>query len=253
MSSLLGAAIVVEAKKLAASRIVASATVLLVIGVSILVSSMAAAAEAGNEQILAQLGPIGNEQGWERFWGVAVQVSAAASLLCFGVVLAWAVGREFADGTISGLFAIPIPRSAIALAKVVTTTVWAAATALALVVALLFAGTLIVGPPDATTADGLVRLLVVTLLSGLIATPTAFAATAGRGLLPGIAVAILMIATAQVLAVAGTGAWFPIAAPALWALHPGTVEPVQLALVTVVPLVSVLLTARAWSRLELDR
>ena len=250
---MLRTAVIVEAEKLKASRIVLSATVLLVVGISILVGSMTAAAEAGNEQILAQLGPAADEQGWDRFWAVGIQVTAAASLLCFGVVLAWVVGREFADGTISGLFAIPVPRTMIALAKLGVTTIWSAATAVALILALVLTGILIVGPPDGNTIGGLVRLLVVALLSGLIASPTALAATLGRGLLPGIALAIVMIATAQVLAVAGVGGWFPIAAPALWAIDPDAVNPTQLALVVVVPLISALLTAWAWSRLQLDR
>lgn len=108
-------------------------------------------------------------------------------------------------------------------------------------------------PADDDTSAGLIGLLVVIVLSGLLATPTAWAATLGRGLLPDTAVVVTMIATAQVFAVVGTGAWFPIAAPALWALEPDAVSGVQLLLVAIVPIGSTLLTTNAWSRLELDR
>jgi ABC-2 type transport system permease protein len=58
---------------------------------------------------------------------------------------------------------------------------------------------------------------------------------------------------AQVMVVAGTGAWFPLAAPALWALQPGAVSPTQLALVTLVPLIFVPAILTTWRRLQLDR
>ncbi len=125
--------------------------------------------------------------------------------------------------------------------------------AVGLAASLVVTGLLVVGAPDEDSLAGLGRLLVLTVLSGLVATPTAWAATLGRGLLPGIAVAITMMATAQVFAVAGTGAWFPVAAPALWAIQPDSVSALQLALVAVVPIGSTLLTTRAWSRLQLDR
>lgn len=246
-------ALVVEAQKLCASRVVLVASVLLLVGISVLVGAMTAAAEAGNEQILSQLGALADGHGWERFWGVSAQVTAAASLLCFGVVLAWVVGREFADGTITGLFAITVPKATTVLAKLVVTLAWSAAVAVGLAACLIVTGTLVVGAPNEQALAGLGRLLVLTVLSGLLATPTAWAATLGRGLLPGIAVAIAMMATAQVFAVAGTGAWFPVAAPALWAIDPDSVSPLQLALVAVVPIGSTLLTTRAWSRLQLDR
>lgn len=246
-------AFAVEAQKLRASRVVLSASALLVVGVSVLAGAMTAAAEAGNEQILSQLGPLADERGWERFWGVSAQITSAAGLLCFGVVLAWIVGREFNDGTITGLFAITVPKATTALAKLAVTLAWSATVAVGLAACLTVTGTLVVGTPDGHSLAGLGRLLVLTVLSGLLATPAAWAATLGRGLLPGIAVAITMIATAQVLAVVGTGAWFPVAAPALWAIDPDAVSPAQLALVAVVPIGFTVLTTRAWSRLQLDR
>jgi ABC-2 type transport system permease protein len=44
-----------------------------------------------------------------------------------------------------------------------------------------------------------------------------------------------------------------VAAPALWALAPASVSPVQLALVVTVPLLFGALTLASWSRLQLDR
>jgi len=101
--------------------------------------------------------------------------------------------------------------------------------------------------------DALTRQLALTLVTALLAFPAAWASTLGRGLLPGIATTILLVVVAQVVVIAGAGAWFPVAAPALWALTPSTVSLAQLALVLVVPIAFGLLTTRSWSRLQLDR
>ncbi|WP_147376185.1 hypothetical protein [Micromonospora radicis] len=62
-----------------------------------------------------------------------------------------------------------------------------------------------------------------------------------------------LIVIAQFMAIVGTGAWFPVAAPALWAMQPDTVSMAQLALVAVVPAGFAMLTMTAWARLQLDR
>lgn len=49
------------------------------------------------------------------------------------------------------------------------------------------------------------------------------------------------------------GAWFPLAALALWVLEPAAVSPTQLALVTLVPLTFAPAILVTWHRLQLDR
>jgi ABC-2 type transport system permease protein len=56
-----------------------------------------------------------------------------------------------------------------------------------------------------------------------------------------------------VAVVAGTGGWLPLAAPALWALEPGSVSVGQLALVALIPIGFGLLTLAAWRGLQLDK
>ncbi|MEO6628178.1 MAG: ABC transporter permease [Aquihabitans sp.] len=251
---MLGTAITVEARKLVASSVVRYTTLFIVGGIALLTASMAVAADAGNERILAQLGDLADAGGWNRLTGIAIQITAAAGLLGFGVVMAYVVGREFADGTITGLFAIPVTRAAIATAKLIVVLLWTAVVALCLVTAIIATGVLLGnGAPDTDAAAGLVRLSVLTVLSGALAVPAAWAATLGRGLLPGIAVTIGTIASAQILVVAGTGAWYPAAAPALWAIDPLSVSKVQLGLVLVVATAFGVATTRSWTRLQLDR
>ena len=87
MSSPLAVAIWVEARKARASPVVLGTTLLLVAGVAILSGTLLLAADAGNEQVLAQLGPLADRDDWGRLVGVASQITAAGGLLAFGVVL----------------------------------------------------------------------------------------------------------------------------------------------------------------------
>jgi ABC-2 type transport system permease protein len=212
------------------------------------------AAAGGNPAMAAKLGPIAAQGGWAGLLGTVSQITAAGGLLAFGVVLSWLLGREFADGTITGLFALPVGRPTLALAKLLVYLVWTVGVALVLVLVVALLGLVTgAGAPDGPAWAGLARLLALTVLTALLAVPAAWAATLGRGLLPGIATTVGLIAVAQVMVVAGTGAWFPPAAPALWAVLPGSVSIAQLALVPLVPIGFGLLTLGAWRRLELDR
>ncbi|MFF0723025.1 ABC transporter permease [Micromonospora sp. NPDC003816] len=254
MTGALTAALDVELHKLAASRVIRTTTVLLVAGITILTSALTYAARSGNDQVIAQLGPLADATGWALLTGVAAQITAAGGLLAFGVALSWLVGREFSDATVTGLFAQPVSRPVLVAAKLLSHLFWAALVAIALTAAIALTGTLLgLGAWNTDVSAALGRQLVLTVSSALVATPAAWAATLGRGLLPGIATTIGLIVTAQVTAIAGAGAWFPIAAPALWALRPDAVSPAQLALVTVVPAIFAALTITAWARLQLDR
>ncbi|WP_136707396.1 ABC transporter permease [Agromyces sp. H66] len=254
MNAGLRAAIAVEARKAAASRVMASVTALLVLGVGALSLGMLLAAASGDEQVLAKLGPLAGVGGWAGLIGVVLQITAAGGLLAFGVALSWLFGREFADGTVAALFALPVSRPAIAMAKLVVYLAWAIGVAVVLtgIVAVLgFA--MGYGVTDAAGVATLLRIPVLVVLTALIAVPAAWAATIGRGLLPGIAATVGIVVVAQVFAIADAGAWVPIVAPALWAIAPASVPAAALLTVPSVPIVFGGLCALAWARLQLDR
>ncbi|MGR0320794.1 ABC transporter permease [Agromyces sp. ZXT2-3] len=247
-------AIAVEARKAIASRVMASITVLLVIGVGVLALGMLLAAASGDAQVLAKLGPLAGVPGWAGLVGVVLQITAAAGVLAFGVALSWMFGREFADGTVAALFGLPVSRPAIAFGKLAVYLAWSVVVAAALTGVVAIAGLALgLGATDAAGVGSLARIPVLVVLSALIATPAAWVATLGRGLLPGIAATVVVIVVAQVAAIADVGAWVPFVAPALWAIAPGTVPAAALLTVPTVPLASGALCALAWSRLQLDR
>ncbi|MDR6906279.1 ABC-2 type transport system permease protein [Agromyces sp. 3263] len=251
---LLRAAIAVEARKSRSAHVILWTTVLLVVGIGALTLGILAAVAAGEEQVIAKLGPLAGVGGWAGLVGIVVQVTAAGGLAAFGVALSWMFGREFADGTVAALFALPVPRAAIALGKLIVFAVWSIMVAVLLTIVVAGVGLVLgYGATDAAGFGELARLPVLVVLTALLAVPAAWASTLGRGLLPGIATTIGIIVVAQVLAIADVGTWVPIVAPALWAIAPDTEPAAALLTVPSVPLVFGALCTLAWSRLQLDR
>jgi ABC-2 type transport system permease protein len=247
-------ALVVESRKARSSRVLWWTGALFVIGVTGLAAMMVAAARSGDTEVVAKIGPQAATGDWAALLTVAAQITAAAGVLAFGVGISALVGREFADGTIAGLFGLPVSRSAIAAAKLVVFIGWAVGVAVALTVLLLAAGVAIgLGAPDTDVIAGLGRQLALIIMTCLIAVPAGWAASVGRGLLPGIAVTVGILVIAQVSVLADFAPWVPIVAPAFWAIHPEAGTSITLVTVPSVPLIFAAATIVCWRRLQLDR
>jgi ABC-2 type transport system permease protein len=247
--------LVTEFTKLAHATVVRVTTVLMVLGISLICASMLLAIHTDDPQLAAKLGPLVDPGGWAGYFIAAIQVTGAAGFVGYGVVLSWLFSREFADGTITGLFAIPVSRPSIAAAKFAVYLAWGLVTATALLLALIVLG-LVSGlgslPADVVPWFG--RQFGLSVFSIVIATPAAWAATLGRSVLAGIGTTIAILVLSQVSVIAGAGGWFPFAAPALWAMHSDiTVTSLQLSLVIPVVALGIALTLRSWQRLQLDR
>lgn len=250
----LATALRVEWRKVRAARVVWSAAALTVAGIAAIVLSFRAVAASGDTDALAKLGEAGAAPGWSGLLATALQVAPPALLLGITVLHAWLAGREFGDGTITGLFSLAIGRGRVLVAKLLLALLVAWWMGVALVLVLLGGGLALgYGAPSAADAAVLARLAVLAPFSALVATPVALAATLGRSLLAGVATGFLLLAAAQVLVVMGAGAWFPVAAPALWALSPDAVPALALVLAVAVGVACIAVTAQLWRRLQLDR
>jgi ABC-2 type transport system permease protein len=248
------AALWAETVKLTGSLVGRVATIALVVGIAALTGSILLAAASGNPQLVAKLGP-GATADWNGFLLSAAQITGAGGMGGFGIVVAWMFGREFGDGTITGLFALPVRRATIAGAKLLVYAGWAVAVSVLLAAVLLVEG-LIAGLGPLTEADAmtLLRQLALSIMTAAIAVPVAWAATLGRGVLAGVSVAIGLVVVAQFSVLAGAGGWMPLAAPALWAISSGVgVTAGQLSLL--IPFVALAAAAVlvTWQRLQLDR
>lgn len=249
-------ALSVEAQKAMASRVYPTTSIFAVLGVAVLAGALVGSALTGNEQVIAQLGPLAGEGGWPLLTGTAAQITAVGNVVACGVVLSWTFAREFSEGTITGLFALPVSRAATATAKLMVYAAWVVLVAIALTALVLLAGVALdLGPIDAAVVAQLARQFLLTVLAGMVAVPAAWVATVGRGLLPGIAATLVLLVLGQVgvIALVEHAAWVPFAAHALWALQPGAVHSGQLAAVLVLAAIFAGLTAVTWNRLRLDR
>ena len=249
----LRAAAAVEFRKARSSRVLIWTGVLLAAGVTVLAVAMVLAARGGNVDVVTKLGPQAATGDWSALLAIATQVTSAAGVLAFGVGISWLYGREFSEGTIPGLFGLPVGRGAIAAAKLLVYLVWAL-TVTVLAVVLLFGGGLAagLGVPDPPTMSGLARLLGLGVLTSLIAVPAGWAASVGRGLLPGIAVSVGILVVAQVSVIADVGSWVPFVAPAFWAMNVDNGSAATLVVVPILPLVFGAATIVRWQRLQLD-
>ncbi|MGC5617731.1 ABC transporter permease [Georgenia sp. Z1491] len=250
----MNAAFRVETLKLTRSLVGVIATLAIVLGMVGLLGGITAGVAGGNPEMIAQAGPAASLD-WGGLLAGAAQITAVTALLGFGIVLAWMFGREFSDGTITGLFALPVGRTRIALAKLTVYLLWAMLVSTAAVLGVFVLGLLIgYGAPDSGTWAALGRLWALAMFSAGLAIPVAWIATVTRSLLAGVASTIALIVLAQVGALAGAGGWMPLAAPALWAMSDGTaVPPTQLALTAGCAVVFIALVCWSWSRLQLDR
>lgn len=251
----LRAALAVEWVMFRRSPVVLVTSALLVIMISLI--SLAALYSAGGDSALAlKAAARMPDSGWGGLFAVATQVVAVAGLLAFGVVSGWFFGREFSDGTVGGLFALPTSRQAIASAKLLLLLAWAVVVSLFLTVVLIAVGYLLgFEAPVSEVLEHALKLISISLLTALLSSPGALAATLWRGYLPAVGAIIGIVVAAQVAVMFGVSFWFPFAAPGVWAASqvsvPDSTLTLQLMLALPVAALVSLLVIRSWQRLQL--
>lgn len=247
------AALALAGRTLLRSSVGLVATLAIVLGQAVLLAGMALALRRGDPALEAKLGPAAS-QDWDGLLSSAAQITTAGGMLGVSVVLTWIVAREFVDGTVDGLFALPVARGTIAIAKVLVMVAWGAALSLALVASIAVLGLLLgYGPPDAGVLAGLARQLLLGVLLVPTAMPVAVLATWRRSILAGTAGGIALVVLAQVGVLAGAGRWLPPCIPALWALGAEGVGAGSLLLVPVWAAAWAGLLHHQWRRLQQDR
>jgi ABC-2 type transport system permease protein len=155
---------------------------------------------------------------WPTYLGFSAEMVAAGGFLIFCLIISWVFGREFADGTLKDMLAVPVQRSSILLAKFIVFALWSAALTL-----VIFVGSLVMGAlmqlPQGSVSVLLHGSKVVAVAAGLaiaVVLPMALFASVGRGYLLPISAAILALMMANVAVVIGWGEYFPWAVPMLY-------------------------------------
>ncbi len=192
---------------------------------------------AQNPEISRRLGLVGAKanllayasMSWPAYLTLTAQMIAAGGFFAFCLIVCWVFGREFADGTVKDLLAVPVPRAGILLAKFIVAGIWSAVLAAGILIAGLATGSLLGLPQGAPAVLLQGSSLVATTACLVIAVvmPFAFFASVGRGYLLPLGVAVLTLIMANLVAVLGWGAYFPWAVPGLHAQGPGPLAPIS--------------------------
>src|SRR5215469_2737342 len=74
--------------------------------------------------ISAKANLAGGAATWPYYLGLLGQAIAIVGILVFSLVESWVFGREFADGTLKDLLAVPVARATILLAKFIVVGLW---------------------------------------------------------------------------------------------------------------------------------
>jgi ABC-2 type transport system permease protein len=161
----------------------------------------------------------GGGSDWPAYFAFLAQAATVGGFVLFAFVVAWVFGREFSDGTVRYLLALPTSRAAIIAAKLVVVALWCAAlTALITALGLVVGAALgLPGWSGEALRQGLVHVWGGAGLTLVIVIPLALIAGVGRGYLAPLGFAMLVLILAQVVGATGRGAFFPWSIPALYA------------------------------------
>ena len=188
--------------------------------------------------------------GWDGYTTLGATSVSATILLAVGVVMSWSVGREFTDGTIVGLFAIPPTLRTIATAKMVVTLSWAVLLGAGEAALLMTAG-LLLGLGTAGAAGCFATLLLVSVVLSAGVLPVMWAATRWRGYLAGIGLTLAILVVTNLAAGFGLGTYTPWSIPVAWTMNHDDVSTLLLVVPVMTAAIGAWVTLRSWDRLQL--
>ena len=192
---------------------------------------------------------------WSTYLGMFSQLIAAGGFLLSILAISWTFGREFADGTLKDMLAVPVQRRNILLAKFVVVAVWSAALTMIILIAGLIMGIVISLPGDSISAifQGCVLVVLTAGLATAVVTPFALLASVGRGYLLPVGVAILILMLTNLVAIIGWGEYFPWAVPGLFAQGETTLTLMSYGIVFLTGLAGMVATYFWWRYADQNR
>jgi ABC-2 type transport system permease protein len=192
---------------------------------------------------------------WPAYLGLYGQLVAAAGFLLFILIISWTFGREFTDGTLKDMLAVPVQRSSILLAKFIVVAIWSAVLTLVIFVVGLIMGAIIKLPGGSIGVIVQNSALVVITAGLTIAAvmPFALFASMGRGYLLPIGLAVLTLMITNFVAIMGWGEYFPWAVAGLYAQGKNSLAPISYWIVFLTCLAGMLATYLWWRYADQNR
>lgn len=192
---------------------------------------------------------------WPTYLGLFAQIISAAGFFFFVIAISWIVGREFADGTLKDMLAVPVQRSNILLAKFVVAIAWCTVMAIIIYIFSLVIGAIIQlpGASSGVILQGSAVTAITASLTIAVVMPFALFASLGRGYLLSIGVAVLALMAANLVVVFGWGEYFPWAIPLLYAQGKSSLPAVSFWIVFFTSLAGMIATYLWWKYADQNR
>jgi ABC-2 type transport system permease protein len=212
-------------------------------------------------QIARQLGLLGTKANlvvgsadWPGYLTLMIEFTALGGFFFFCLAISWTFGREFTDGTMKDLLAVPVPRFDIILAKFIVTALWCTALIVETTIVGLILGAIIRLPGclPAVILHGTSLMAITTLMAIMLVLPFGFLASVGRGYLLPIGIAILTLILGNLSITLGWGEYFPWSVPALL-LQEVPLRPFSYGLVILTGLAGVAATYWWWKYADQNR
>jgi ABC-2 type transport system permease protein len=218
---------------------------------------------ARNEELSHKLGLVGTKANlvaysgadWTAYLGLFIQMVSAGVFFLLVISISWVFGREFTDGTVKDLLAVPVRRSSILLAKFILIAVWAVLLTVVILVSGFLMGMLLnlPGGSVALFLGGSGRVLLTACLVTLVVLPFAFFASAGRGYLLPLGMAVLALLMANLAVVIGWGEVFPWSIPLIMAQAKEPLPPASTLIVILTGLAGMAATWLWWKNTDQSR
>jgi ABC-2 type transport system permease protein len=164
-------------------------------------------------------------------------------------------GREFADGTLKDLLAVPVQRSSILLAKFSVAAAWCAAMAIMIYVLGMVMGAILRLPGGSPNIllNGSRLAAVTTCLTIAVVLPFALGASVGRGYMLPMGTAVISLLMANLMIIIGWADYFPWAIPLLYAQGESPLAPISYAIVVLTSLAGNYATYLWWRYADQNR
>ena len=192
---------------------------------------------------------------WPSYLVLLAEIVSAGGFFFFILAISWVFGREFADGTLKDMLAVPVRRSSILLAKFSVVAAWSAGMALINLIFGLVIGAIIQLPGGSLSVilHGSTVVAITVCLIIAVVLPFALFASVGRGYLLPMALSVLTLITANLMMVVGRAEYFPWAVPIVYAQGEGTLAPISYWIVIITSLAGMLATYLWWMYADQNR
>jgi ABC-2 type transport system permease protein len=218
---------------------------------------------AKNPEISRQLGLISakadlvaySATDWQSYLVLLAEIISAGGFFFFILAISWVFGREFADGTVKDILAVPIQRSSILVAKFFVAAIWCALMATITLIIALLIGALIQLPGGSASVilHGITVAAITVCLVIAVVLPFAFFASVGRGYMLPMALAVLTLILANLIIVVGWAEYFPWAVTMLFAQGDNSLPPLSYWIVFLTSAAGMVATYLWWKNADQNR